>query len=93
MKIYTVIGATSDVGKIVAQQLEDRGHTVRKVSRSLGVSIDDENELLKAVSGADGVYVMIPIDMQAPDLHKRKNEIGEKLAKAIQTTNVQRVVY
>lgn len=92
MKTYTVVGATSDVGKRVTQQLEDMGHTVRKVSRSRGISIDDDEELLKAFSGADGAYVMIPIDMQAPDLHKREGEIGEKLAKAIQTADVKRVV-
>ncbi|GHO63715.1 nucleotide-diphosphate-sugar epimerase [Ktedonobacter sp. SOSP1-52] len=92
MQTYTVVGATSDVGNIVAQQLENMGHEVRKVSRSLGFSIDDEEALLKAFSGADGAYVMIPIDMQAPDLHKREEEIGEKLTKAIQATNVKRVV-
>jgi hypothetical protein len=42
MQIYTVVEATSDVGKRVAQQLEDMGHSVRKVSRSLGTSIDME---------------------------------------------------
>ncbi|EFH81003.1 NmrA family NAD(P)-binding protein [Ktedonobacter racemifer] len=92
MKTYTVVGAMSDVGKKVTQQLEDMGHTVRKVSRSVGISIDDDEELLKAFSGADGAYVMIPIDMQAPDLHKREGEIGEKLARAIQTADVKRVV-
>ncbi len=35
---------------------------------------------------------MIPIDMQAPYLHKCEEEIGKKLAKAIQTTDVKRVV-
>src|SRR5207302_9477028 len=92
MKTYTVVGATSDVGRRVTQQLEDMGHTVRKVSRSRGISIDDDEELLKAFSGADGAYVMIPIDMQAPDLHKRDGEIGETLAKAIQTADVKRVI-
>jgi uncharacterized protein YbjT (DUF2867 family) len=92
MKIYTVVGATSDVGKRVAQQLEDMGHRVRKVSRSTGVSIDNDDEVLKAFSGADGAYVMIPIDFQAPDLHKREDEIGEKIARAIQTADIKRVV-
>jgi uncharacterized protein YbjT (DUF2867 family) len=92
MKIYAVVGATSDIGKVVVHQLEDMGHSVRKVSRPLGISIDDEEALLKAFSGADGAYIMIPVDMQAPDLHKREEEIGEKLAKAIQTADIKRVV-
>src|SRR5690348_7973612 len=92
MRIYTVVGATSDVGKDVAQRLENMGYSVRKVSRSLGISIDDEEALLKAFSGVDGAYVMIPIDMQAPDLHKREEEIGERLAKVIQAADVKRVV-
>ncbi len=34
--------------KRVAHMLENMEHGVRKVSRSLGISIDDEEELLKA---------------------------------------------
>ena len=92
MPIYTIVGATSDVGKRVSRTLEDTGHHVRKVSRSFGISIDDEEALFKAFSGIDGAYVMMPIDMQASDVHQREDEIGEKLARAIQAAHVKRVV-
>src|SRR5579859_2838215 len=90
MPIYTIVGATSDVGKRVSRTLEDMGHHVRKVSRSFGISIDDEEALFRAFSGIDGAYVMMPIDMQASDVHQREDEIGEKLARAIQAAQVKR---
>jgi uncharacterized protein YbjT (DUF2867 family) len=91
-KRYVVVGATSDVGKVVAEKLEAWGHQVRPVSRGAGVSIDDTEGLTQAFSGADGAFLMIPFDMQAPDLHERENEIGTKLAGAVKTAGVRRVV-
>lgn len=91
-KIYAVTGASSDVGRVICERLESQGHTVRKISRSEGVSIDDADALAKAFEGADGAYIMIPFDMGAADLHKREDEIGERLATAVQQSGVRRVV-
>lgn len=34
-----------------------------------------------------------PFDMQAPDLHKREDEIGKQLVDAIQVAGLKRVVF
>ena len=91
MKTFTIVGSTSDIGKVVVEQLEDMGH--RRVSRASGISIDNEKALRDAFSRADGAYVMIPFDMKAPDLHKREDEIGEKLSDAIRVSTVKRLVF
>ncbi len=91
-KTYVVTGATGTVGKVVLERLTAQGHQVRPVSRSLGVSFDGAAALARAFSGADGAFLMIPFDMKAPDLHKRENEIGIKLAEAVKTAGVRRVV-
>ncbi|SRR5712692_9123063 len=92
-KIYVVAGATGYVGKVVVEKLKAQGHQVRPVSRSDGVSFDDITALTRAFSGVDGAFLMIPFDMKAPDLHKRENEIGMKLADAVKTAGVRRVVF
>jgi uncharacterized protein YbjT (DUF2867 family) len=91
-KTYVVTGATGAVGKAVIERLKAHGAQVRLVSRRSGMSFDDVEALKQAFSGADGAYLMIPFDMQVPDLHKREDEIGMKLAEAVKGAGVQRVV-
>jgi len=91
-KVYAVVGATSDVGKVVAERLQSAGHQVRPVSRSAGASLDDAAALKRAFTGADGAFLMIPFDLQAKDLHEREREIGAKLAVAMKGAAVRRVV-
>ena len=40
-KTLTVLGATSDTGRLVADSLAAAGQDVRRVSRRHGVSLDD----------------------------------------------------
>jgi uncharacterized protein YbjT (DUF2867 family) len=92
-KTYAVTGATGAVGKELVEKLQVQGHNVRPVSRRAGVSIDDAPALTRAFSGVDGAFLMIPFDMQAPDLHKRENEIGLNLAESVKKAGVRRVVF
>jgi uncharacterized protein YbjT (DUF2867 family) len=92
-KIFTVVGSTSDIGKAVAGRLSALGHTVRKVSRTEGVSIDNTEALQKAFQEVDGAYLVIPFDVQAPDLHAREDQIGKKLAGVVAAARVRRVVF
>ncbi|TPM34262.1 NmrA family NAD(P)-binding protein [Mesorhizobium sp. B2-3-4] len=91
-RTVVVVGATSDVGGQVASVLAGQGHAVRAVARSLGVALDDAAALASAFAGADSAYVMIPFDVTAPDLHRFEDEVGERLAEAIRTSGVRRVV-
>lgn len=89
---FTVVGATSDTGRVVARKLADAGHTVQPVSRQHGVSMDDPVALSGAFEGAFGAYLMMPFDLQAPDLHARERDLCAKLAKAVKDAGLQRVV-
>lgn len=80
------------VGKAVVERLKAQGHHVRPVSRSDGVSIDDFAALIRSFSRVHGAFLMIPFHMRAPDLHQREDEIGMKLAEAVRTAGVRRVV-
>lgn len=91
-RTVVVIGATSEVGATVSARLAKEGQIVRRVARSMGVSVFDDNALNKAFVDADSAYVMIPFDVRAPDLHMVERDIGGRLAKAISTSGVRRVV-
>jgi uncharacterized protein YbjT (DUF2867 family) len=91
-KSFVVTGSTSAVGSVIVKRLIPMGKEVRGISRSEGTSMDDPIALNEAFSGADGAFIMIPFDMQALDLHKREIEIGERLADAIRSTGVKRIV-
>jgi uncharacterized protein YbjT (DUF2867 family) len=91
-KTYVVTGASGHVGRAVVETLQAHGHQTRDVSRRTGVSIDDAEALKRAFSEADGVFVMIPFDRTARDLHEREHEMGMKLADAVRASGVARVV-
>ncbi len=87
-----VVGATSDVGRVVAQELTARGHEVRGIARSLGTSLTDRVALDRAFRDADSAYVMIPFDIQVPDLHRFERQIASNLIASIKQYEIRRVV-
>ena len=91
-KTFVVVGATGRVGRVVASTLQSLGHQVRPVARSLGMSFERREKLDETFSGANGAYLMIPFDVAAPDLHRREEEIGDALARAVAASGVPRVV-
>jgi uncharacterized protein YbjT (DUF2867 family) len=91
-KTFTVLGATSDTGRLVADSLAAAGHDVRRVSRRHGVSLDDSAALKAAFAGADGAYLMMPFDLLAPDLHARERALAAQIAAALQGSGVHRAV-
>jgi uncharacterized protein YbjT (DUF2867 family) len=90
---YVVVGATGNVGRIVARLLADIGHVVRPIGRSFGISLDNPSAIAGAFAGAAGAYLMIPPDPKAPDFRARQNLFGRHLAAAIQASGVPRVVF
>src|SRR5262245_63747435 len=91
-KTYVVTGASGHVGRAVVESLQTHGHQTREVSRGTGISIADARALKRALSEADGAFVMIPFDVKAHDLHERENETGVKLADPVRASGVARVV-
>ncbi len=107
MSTYTITGATGNTGKNIASKLLEEGHTVRVIGRSaerlaplvekgakahVG-SLDDENFLTTAFSGADGVFVMIPPNLQTENLREYQGKVGEAISSAIDKAAVRYVVH
>jgi uncharacterized protein YbjT (DUF2867 family) len=91
-KTFVVVGATGTVGRVVARRLKGLGHEVRPAARSVGVPFENREKLNEVFSGTQGAYLMIPFDFAALDLHRREDEIGEALARAVAACRVPRVV-
>ena len=81
MKTYVITGATGNTGKPISLSLLERGHKVRVITRNGEKAQDlkdkgaevfignplDQSFLNSAFSGADAVYALLPMDVQAPD--------------------------
>jgi uncharacterized protein YbjT (DUF2867 family) len=91
-KTFTVVGATSDTGRVVKRLLEEAGHSVRPVGRRHGVALDDVVGLAQAFAGAWGAYLMMPFDLAAQDLHARERELCSNFAQALRGAGLRRVV-
>jgi uncharacterized protein YbjT (DUF2867 family) len=105
--MIAVIGATGHTGKVVVDQLLDRGERVRAIARSADKlqplvargaeaaagDITDAAFLTNAFRGADAAYVMVPPDYQAADYFGRYARITDSIARAIEQTGVPAVVF
>lgn len=104
--MYVITGATGNVGRRLAEILLDAGKPVKVIGRNadrlkpladkgaeIAVgSLEDEAFLTQAFKGATAVYAMIPPDMQAENVRKYQNQVGEVIARAIVKAGVTHVI-
>ncbi|NOX45970.1 MAG: NAD(P)H-binding protein [Chlorobi bacterium] len=104
--MYVITGATGNTGSIIASTLLGAGKQVRIIARDtekakgliekgaeLFQGSTNNVELLKAAfAGADAVYVVIPMNMQAADYTAFQMEHVNAIAEAMETCNVKKVV-
>jgi len=105
-KAFAVIGASGQVGAVVAERLLANGHRVRAISRSMErirelkakgaepyiTELTDAEALSKAFSGCAAAFTMIPPNMSAPDYREFQGEVGQTIADAISASGVSHVV-
>jgi uncharacterized protein YbjT (DUF2867 family) len=101
-----VMGATGNIGCKITEALLRAGDKVRALGRSESklaalkragaeVLVGDTNDatfLIKAFSGADAVYTLLPTDPRAADYRAEQDRQGEAIVKAIRASGVRYVV-
>jgi uncharacterized protein YbjT (DUF2867 family) len=92
-KTYAITGATGHVGKVVVEKLKSQGHQVRRIAHSAGIDVNEALALARAFEGVDGVFLLIPPAYKVPDVRAWQNDVGAKLADAVKTARVPRVVF
>lgn len=104
-KIIAVMGATGQIGHIIAEDLLKRGHVVRAIGRNekklrtlLGkgaeiylYEFDDVQGLTEAFQDCTAVFCMIPPSMQENEA-VFQDKVGEAICQALEKTDVKRVV-
>ena len=102
----TITGSLGNVSQPLIEKLVAKGHRVTVISNSperakaiedlhaiaaIG-SIEDEPFLIRAFTGADAVYCMIPPNYQTTDFKEFMIQVGGNYARAIGKTGVRHVV-
>lgn len=104
--MYVVTGASGNTGSVVAHTLLDQGKQVRVISRNpahlrqfidrkaeaVVADLTETSTLVRAFTGAEAVYVMIPPNTAAPDTLAYDKEITTSLVSALADAKVQHVV-
>jgi len=105
--MITVMGASGNTGKVVAERLLSSQEKVRAVGRSedrlrglrergAETAVGDARDaafLTSAFRGAKGVYAMVPPDLSQPDVRKYYASFGETIARAAQDSGVKKMVF
>ncbi len=106
MKVI-VTGSLGNIGKPLATELVQKGHTVTVISskpekqkdiEAMGAaaaigSLEDVDLLVPIFTGADAVFAMVPPNFTVPDSREYYRRIGSNYAQAIQQSGVKRVVH
>jgi uncharacterized protein YbjT (DUF2867 family) len=104
--MYTILGATGNIGKKIVETLAAQGEKVRMVARSkdrlrplvgkyaeaFAGDILDTEFLTQAFTGADAVFTLIPPNYTAENFLSYADKVGESIAKALQDAKITRVV-
>lgn len=104
--MITVLGATGNTGKRIADRLLAQGEKVRVVARTkeklkaladkgaevLAGSAEDAKFLASAFKGSDAVYTLIPPNYATPDFGAYQDKLGAATAQAIQDAGVRKAV-
>ena len=105
--MYVIMSATGNIGSRVANTLLDEGEKIRVIGRSqerLQPLLDQGAEaavgdvfdaafLTEAFQGAEAVFALIPPNYAADDFRAEYNAVGANIAKAIQESGVENVVF
>ena len=104
--MITVTGATGNIGRKITEKLLHTGQKVRCVARNperleafatrgaeiAAIDLLDAAALTRVFSGSQAVFAMIPPNYQAENFRIYQNQVGENIAKAIETAGVKYVV-
>jgi uncharacterized protein YbjT (DUF2867 family) len=104
--MYVVIGASGNTGSVVANTLLDQGRKVRVIGRHAErlqplvargaepfiADVSDADALTRAFNGAEGVYAMIPPNVQSQDFRADQRTIIEAIGSAVEKAGVKHAV-
>ena len=104
--MYTVLGATGNIGSVVTKMLLEKGEKVRVVGRNAGRlqpyvqrgaeafvgNIADEAAMTQALSGVRAAFLMMPPGTSSPDYKAEQEHESDALSAAAKKSGLQYAV-
>ena len=104
--MYTILGATGNIGSVIAKKLLEKGETVRVVGRNAArlqqyvhrgaeafvADIKDAEALTKALTGARAAFLMMPPGMTSPDYRAEQEVESNAISTAAKNSGLQYAV-
>lgn len=104
--MYTILGATGNIGSVITRALLEKGEKVRVVGRHPGslqqfiqkgaealmADITDVAALTQAFSDARAAFLMIPPNLASPDYRADQERISNSITAAVKASGLQYAV-
>jgi uncharacterized protein YbjT (DUF2867 family) len=104
--MYTILGATGNVGSVIARALLAEAERVRVVGRSIGRlrpfvqrgaeafvgNVADAEAMTRALAGSRAAFLMIPPAMTSPDYRATQEKISDAISAAAKRAELQYAV-
>jgi uncharacterized protein YbjT (DUF2867 family) len=104
--MYTILGATGNIGSVITKKLLEKGETVRVVGRNAArlqqyahrgaeafvADIKDTEALTKALTGARAAFLMMPPGMTSPDYRAEQEVESNAISTAAKNSGLQYAV-
>ncbi len=104
--MYTVLGATGNIGSVITKKLLEKGEKVRVVGRSTArlqplvqkgaeafiADVNDAAALTRAFQDVRAAYLMIPPGMTSPDYRADQELISDAISSAARNAGLQYAV-
>ena len=95
--MYTIFGATGNIGSVITRVLLEKGEQVRVVGRNAGKlqkyvqkgaeafvgDVSDEAAMAQALGGARAGFLMIPPNPTSPDYRAEQERVSDSVAAAV----------
>jgi uncharacterized protein YbjT (DUF2867 family) len=104
--MYTVFGATGNIGSVITTVLLENSEQVRVVGRNAGKlqkyvqkgaeafvsDVSDEAAMKQALTGARAAFLIIPPNPVSPDYRAEQERMGDSIAAAVKKSALQYAV-
>jgi uncharacterized protein YbjT (DUF2867 family) len=104
--MYTVLGATGNIGSVITKKLLEKGEKVRVVGRNAArleqfvhkgaeafiADVKDAEALTKALRGVRGAFLMLPPGMTSPDYRVEQEAESNAISTAARNSGLQYAV-
>jgi uncharacterized protein YbjT (DUF2867 family) len=104
--MYTILGATGNIGSVITRALLEKGEKVRAVGRNAGRlqpfvrrgaeafvgDVADAEGMTRALTGARAAFLMIPPCMTSPDYRADQEKTSDAISAAAKSAGLQYAV-